>query len=49
MQLICEEINAVKEYFTIGSEKWKITVKYCLLFGFIVGLIAGAIIAFHTL
>jgi len=32
----------MKEYFTIGSEKWKITVKYCLRFGAIIGLIAGA-------
>jgi len=31
----------MKEYFTIGSEKWKTTVIYSFMFGGIVGLIAG--------
>lgn len=34
----------MKEYFQLGSEKWTITVKYCLKIGFVLGLIAGATI-----
>lgn len=32
----------IKDYFTIGSPEWKITVKWCLLIGLIMGLIIGA-------
>lgn len=32
----------IKDYFTIGSQKWKTTVKWCLLIGLIIGLIIGA-------
>lgn len=31
----------LKKYFTIGTEEWKTTVKYCLKFGLGVGLFAG--------
>ncbi|SHG76542.1 hypothetical protein SAMN05216225_10595 [Ornithinibacillus halophilus] len=31
----------MKEYFLIGSEKWTVTVKWCLKIGFVLGLITG--------
>lgn len=34
----------MKEYFDIKSDKWKTTVKWCLKIGFVLGLIAGAIL-----
>lgn len=32
----------MKEYFDMKTEKWNTTVKYCLLIGLVLGLIAGA-------
>jgi hypothetical protein len=37
----------MKEYFTVGSDKWKTTVKVCVLIGGIIGLISGAKIFFY--
>lgn len=31
----------MKEYFKIGTEEWKITVKWSLTIGLILGLISG--------
>lgn len=31
----------LKLYFKIGSPKWRITVKWCLIFGFVIGLLVG--------
>lgn len=42
------EEESVKEYFTIGSEKWKAIVKYALITGFCVGLLCGVIILFDN-
>lgn len=37
-------IKELKEHFTIGTQKWTLTVKYCILLGFIIGLVGGAIL-----
>lgn len=40
----------MKEYFQIGSIKWKTTtLKWCFKIGFVVGLVAGAIIIIKIL
>lgn len=31
----------MKEYFKIGTEKWKMTVKISILMGFGIGLLTG--------
>jgi len=32
----------MKDYFVIGSEKWKNTVKFCVMLGSFIGLLVGA-------
>jgi hypothetical protein len=32
----------LNKYFTIGTDEWRVTVKYCLKYGAIVGLVVGA-------
>ena len=39
----------MKEYVNIKSNKWTITVKWCLKIGFVLGLVMGGIIAYNTL
>lgn len=40
----------MKEYFEIGSIKWKkTTLKWCFIIGFAIGLAAGAIIVIKYL
>ena len=39
----------MKNYFIIGSDKWKITVKWCVLTGGFIGLFTGFIILLNIL
>ena len=39
----------MREYFDMKSDKWRITVKWCLRLGFVLGLIIGGRILYEIL
>lgn len=39
----------MKKYFVIGSDKWKVTVKWCIAIGFVLGIISGLSILLDVL
>lgn len=39
----------LKKYFTIGTEEWKTTVKYCFKLGQVVGLFVGLVLVLKVL
>lgn len=38
----------MNKYFKIGSDEWKITVKYSIKIGFILGLLCGYLVVINA-
>ncbi|MDD4036695.1 MAG: hypothetical protein PHS45_05195 [Bacilli bacterium] len=36
-----KNIMSIKKYFLVGTDEWKITVKWCVLIGACIGIITG--------